>query len=217
MNEQSEGLSLALANLDEAEFNRLFQAELEGGGDPVEILERCRAGMELVGKKFEDKEYFLTDLIMAAELFKSATTALEPRLQALGVTESAGMIVFGTVKGDIHDIGKDIVVAMLRGAGFTVHDLGIDVAPDKFVSKVQETGAGMVGLTGLITMSWDSMKETVQAFGRAGLRDQVKILIGGGMVNENVLNYTGADAWGRDVRAAIELARQFAPPAKEVA
>lgn len=127
-----------------------------------------------------------------------------------------GTVVFGTVHGDIHDIGKDIVVAMLRGAGFTVHDLGVDVSPQAFVAKVKETGATIVGMTGLITISYDSMKDTIDALSAAGSRNHVKVMIGGGMVNEKVREYTGADAWGKDVVNAVALAHQFTQQMTEV-
>jgi methanogenic corrinoid protein MtbC1 len=209
MGKHDEEIIQALADLEEEQFYTKFEAALSAGEDPLALLETCRKGMEIVGKRFEDKEYFLTDLIMAAEMFKTASVQLEPQLSGLETEEPAGVLVFGTVEGDIHDIGKDIVVAMLRGAGFAVHDLGVDVPPQAFVDKVRETGATIVGLTGLITISYDSMKETVAALEAAGLRDQTKIMVGGGMVNDKVLEYTGADAWGKDVTAAVALARQF--------
>lgn len=209
MSDQNDKLIQALADLEEEEFLRLFEGALSENQDPVALLEDCRQGMEIVGKRFEDKEYFLTDLIMAAEMFKTATTQLEPKLTGNGTQVSAGTVVFGTVHGDIHDIGKDIVIAMLRGAGFTVHDLGVDTPPQNFVDKVMETGATVVGMTGLITISYDSMKETIEALEAAGLRDRVKVMIGGGMVNDKVQEFVGADAWGRDVISAIALARQF--------
>jgi methanogenic corrinoid protein MtbC1 len=209
MSKHDQELIQALADLEEEQFHSLFEAALSEGGDPLALLETCRKGMEVVGKRFEDKEYFLTDLIMAAEMFKTASAQMEPQLSGLETKEPAGAIVFGTVMGDIHDIGKDIVIAMLRGAGFTVYDLGVDVPPQAFVEKVQETGATIVGMTGLITLSYDGMKETVAALEAAGLRPQIKIMVGGGMVNDKVREYTGADAWGKDVTAAVALARQF--------
>jgi len=209
MSDQYKKLIQALADLEEDEFLRLFEEAMSEKRDPMVLLEKCRKGMEIVGKRFEEKEYFLTDLIMAAEMFKMATARLEPHLGGNGAQDSAGTIVFGTVHGDIHDIGKDIVVAMLRGAGFTVHDLGVDAPPQNFVDKVKETGATVVGMTGLITISYDSMKETIDALEAAGLRDQVKVMIGGGMVNERVKEFAGADAWGSDVTSAVALAKKF--------
>ena len=180
MSSQNDKLINALVDLEEDTFNSLFEDALAAGEDPLILLEKCRKGMEIVGKHFEDKEYFLTDLIMAAEIFKTASSQLEPKLIQTGKVESAGTVVFGTVHGDIHDIGKDIVVAMLRGAGFTVHDLGVDAPTQAFVDKVKETDATIVGMTGLITISYDSMKDTIDALAAAGLRERVKVMIGGG-------------------------------------
>jgi methanogenic corrinoid protein MtbC1 len=209
MSEYNGKLVQAMADLEEDQFHSLFETALSSGEDALALLETCRKGMDIVGKRYQEKDYFLTDLIMAAEMFKTAVAQLEPQLSGFETQEPAGTIVFGTVKGDIHDIGKDIVIAMLRGAGFTVHDMGVDVEPQAFVDKVRETGANIVGLTGLITMSYDGMKDTVTALEAAGLRSHIKIMVGGGMVNEKVLEYTGADAWGDDVTAAIALARKF--------
>jgi methanogenic corrinoid protein MtbC1 len=216
MTDQNDMLINALADLEEDTFNSLLETALAAGNDPLTLLEICRKGMEIVGKRFEDKEYFLVDLIMAAEIFKTASAQLEPGLVQSGKPESAGTIVFGTVHGDIHDIGKDIVVAMLRGAGFTVHDIGVDAPTQAFVDKVKETRATIVGMTGLITISYDTMKETIDALAAAGLRENVKVMIGGGMVNERVQEFTGADAWGKDAVRAVTLARQFSEQMTEV-
>lgn len=217
MSNQNDLLIKALVDLEEDNFYHLLDEAFAAGQSPLELIENCRKGMEIVGKRFEDKEYFLTDLIMAAEIFKTASSRIEPKLTQGGKAEkSLGVVVFGTVHGDIHDIGKNIVVAMLRGAGFTVHDLGIDVSPQAFVTKVKETGATMVGMTGLITISYDGMKDTIDALAAAGLRKQVKVMIGGGMVNEKVREYTGADAWGKDVVSAVALAHQFTGQKTEV-
>ncbi len=198
-----------IAELDEESTLRAVREELDKGTDPLEVLADLQKGMALVGERFEAGEYFLPDLIMSGEIFKGAVALIEPLLSGREA-KSKGTIVMGTVKGDVHDIGKNIVITMLRCNGYEVHDLGVDQPPRAFVEKARETGAPLVGLSGLLTIAFDSMKETVQAFADAGLRDRVKIIIGGGPVNQTVVEYTGADAWGRDPGEALRLAERFA-------
>jgi 5-methyltetrahydrofolate--homocysteine methyltransferase len=197
-----------LADLEENETLDLVKKELEAGTDPIEILEACHKGMMLVGERFEKGEYFLPGLIMAGEIFNELSEILNP---ALGGSKAGtkGTVVCGTVRGDVHDIGKDIVVAILRGSGYEVHDLGADVKPEQFVTKLRETGAAVLGMSGLITTAYDSMKDTVEALVNAGLRDQVKVMIGGGVMDERVRAYTGADAYGNDPTEAVKLCQQF--------
>lgn len=209
-------LTLAMADLDEMQVQDLVKTGLAAGTSPNQLLDACREGMTLIGKRFETGEYFLSDLIMAGEIFKTAAAELTAHGGSSGPTK--GKVVLGTVKGDIHDIGKDIVVTMLRGANYEVTDLGVDVPPAKFVEAVQETGATVVGMSGLLTISFDPMKETVAALKAAGL--PVKTMIGGGPVSESVREYVGADALGLDAQAAVSLVEQWAaqePLAKEVA
>lgn len=201
-------LSSALVELEEQQVATLVSQQLAAGVPPPTILDEMRRGMSEIGERFAAGTYFLTDLIMSAEIFRKAMVEIEPRLTG----ESGGKwgdVVFATVKGDIHDIGKNIVVAMLRGAGFRVHDLGVDVPPERIVEKLKETGAPLLGLSGLITTAFDSMKDTVEALARDGLRGRVKVVIGGGLVNEEVRVYSGADAWGKDVNEAVALCRKF--------
>ncbi len=205
-------LALAMADLDEGKVQGLVQKGLAEGVSPNQLLEECREGMTLIGKRFESGEYFLSDLILASEIFKTAAASLAEQGAAAG--PSKGTIVIGTVKGDIHDIGKDIVATMLRGAGYTVEDLGVDVPAEKFVECVQATGAQVVGLSGLLTISFEPMKETVAALKAAGL--PVKVMIGGGMSNDSVREFVGADALGLDANAAVTLAGRWLP-VKEVA
>jgi methanogenic corrinoid protein MtbC1 len=203
-----ETLMQKLADLDEEGTLALAKAELEAGTDPLQLFEACRQGMVLVGERYEDGEYYVSDLMMAAEIFKQVAAILEPQMVGT-VAETKGAVVIGTVQGDIHDIGKDLVVGMLRAGGFEVHDLGVDVAPAAFVDKVQETGAKVLALSGLLTIAFDAMKETVAAVAGAGLRPGVKIMVGGGPVDETVCKYTGADAWGQSAQAAVSLATQW--------
>lgn len=197
-----------LVDLNEIETLDLVRKELQAGTDPMAILEVCRKGMVLVGERFDKGEYFLPELIMAGEIFNETFELLRSELKNSNY-ETKGTIVFGTVKGDVHDIGKDIVVVILRGVGYEVHDLGVDVAPEQFVKKIRETGAGILGLSGLVTTAYDSMKETVEALVNAGLRDQVKIMIGGGVMNESVKAHTGADAFGNDPTDALDFCQKF--------
>jgi methanogenic corrinoid protein MtbC1 len=197
-----------LADLEEEAFLNLLRQELDGGADPMAILEDSRTGMVLVGKRFEENTYFISDLMMAGELFKQATNLLEPKMQLSG-DASRGKVVVGTVKGDIHDIGKDLVVGMLKAGNYDVHDLGVDVPPEKFIDVLKETKARVLGLSALLTTAFESMKDTVDAIKGAGIRSEVRIMIGGGPVNQEVVEYSGADDWGADAQEAVTLCNRF--------
>jgi methanogenic corrinoid protein MtbC1 len=160
--------------------------------------------MALVGKRYEENEYYVSDLIMAGEIFKQATALVGTKFDD-SASEKRGKVVVGTVKGDIHDIGKDLVVSLLKANGYEVIDLGVDVPAAKYVEAVQSSGAPVVGLSGLLTISFDAMKDTVDALAAAGLRPGVKVMIGGGPVTEQVCAYAGADAVGADAQAAVSL------------
>lgn len=204
----TDSIASLIVALEEERTLSSVRAALESGTEPLELVEQLREGMSEVGSRFESKQYFLSELVMSAEIFREAMVIIEPRLAA-GAGPSRGCVVIGTVKGDIHDIGKNIVASLLRCEGYEVHDLGVDVAPAAFVQKLEETGTGLLALSGLLTLAFDSMKETVAYVRDAGLRDRVKIIIGGGPVNEQVLEYAGADAWGRDVAEAVRLAERY--------
>ncbi len=197
-----------LAELNEEEVARLVKERLDAGEDPVAILDDCRRGMDIVGERYKAGDYFLSELIVSGEIFKDSMKLIEPHLKT-DTTASATKIVLGTVKGDIHNIGKDIVAVLLKGAGFEVYDLGIDVKTSDFVDKLKETGAPILGMSGLLTPSFDSMKETIEAVKEAGLRDKVKIVIGGGVVTELVQRHTGADAFTDDAMDGVEICRRF--------
>lgn len=198
-----------LADLQEEEALKIVKDRLSVGEDPLKILEDARKGMEIVGSRFASSDYFIPDLVYSGEILKEVTELVKPKLSKAAESKKLGKIVFGTVAGDIHDIGKDIVVFMLDVNGFEVHDLGVDVPVQKFVDKIKETSAPIVGLSGFLTLAFDSMKETVEAIKAAGLRDKVSIMIGGGQITEEVKKYTGADAYGKDAMAGVSLAKKW--------
>ena len=204
----TEALINAISNLDEEQVTQLVQEQLDSGSEPQAILADCRDGMADVGKRYEAGEYYVSELIMAGELFKQANALLAPHFAA-GGGATKGKVVIATVKGDIHDIGKDIVVGMLKATGYEVLDLGVDVPVEKIVAAVKESGAKVVGLSGLITLSFDSMKATIAALEAAGLRKDVKVMVGGGSLTEMVREYVGADALGADAQSAVQLCNQW--------
>jgi 5-methyltetrahydrofolate--homocysteine methyltransferase len=181
---------------------------LDAGVSPAEILGSCKDAMDVIGQRFEDGEAFIPELMMAGEMMTAITEILKPRMAEEAAAEKLGKVVMGTVQGDIHDIAKDIVCFMLDLNGFEVTDLGVDVPPAKFVETAKETGAKIVGLSGFLTLAYDPMKETVAAFKESGL--DVKVMIGGGQVDENIRQYTGADAYGKDAMAAVAIAKEWA-------
>ena len=182
---------------------------LAGGTDPLDIIAESSGAMQVIGRRFADGEAFIPELIMGGEIMKSISQEVLPEGSGSDAATSKGTVVIGTVHGDIHDIGKDIVVLMLGMGGYTVHDLGIDVPVEDFVAAVREHDADVVGLSGLLTLAFDAMKSTVDGIAAAGLRDKVKIMIGGAAVDDHVRAYTGADGWGDDVSRAVELADQW--------
>ncbi len=204
----AENIASLIVDLEEEKTLAAVRMALDGGVEPLALVEELREGMSEVGRRFEEKEYYLSELIMSAEIFKQAIELIEAKLGG-ATSASKGSVVVGTVKGDIHDIGKNIVASLLRCDGFAVHDLGVDVSPEAFVSKLRETGAKLLALSGLLTMAFDAMKETIEAVSGAALRDSVKIIIGGGPVNESVVEFTGADAYGKDAGEAVRLASRF--------
>ncbi|MBN1625134.1 MAG: cobalamin-dependent protein [Deltaproteobacteria bacterium] len=203
-------LAELLSDLKEQEALDLVRKQLDEGVDPMKILASAREGMQVVGERFGNQQYFIPDLIYSGEILKGIAQLVEPYIKDSGVeTQKLGKVIIGTVAGDIHDIGKDLVVFMLDISGFEVYDLGIDVPIQNFVDKIKETGATVVGLSGFLTLAFDAMKETVEAIKAAGLRDNLKIMIGGGQIDDEVKKYTGADAYGRDAMAAVDLAKKW--------
>jgi len=203
----SDRLIDAIANMEEKEALALVEQELNSGVPPLEVLDRCRQAMDIIGKRFEKGEYFVTELLMGGEILQQIAALVKPHIGEITQQNKLGKIVFGTVAGDIHDLGKDIVEFMLDINGFEVFDLGVDVAPARFVEAIKEHKPQVVGLSCLITVAFESMKQTVEAIKEAGLRDSVKIMIGGGTTDEQVKTYAGADAYGKDAVAAVNLAK----------
>ena len=177
--------------------------------ETLRILDDASRAMETVGKRFSSGEYFIPDMVYSGEILKSINELVKPKLAKGGAARKGGKVIVGTVAGDIHDIGKDIVVFMLDVSGFEVYDLGVDVPAKKFVEKIKESGAPIVGLSGFLTLAYDAMKQTVQAIKDAGLRDKVKIMIGGGQITDEITKFTGADAYGKDAVAGVTLARKW--------
>ena len=202
-------LSKALADLKEDEALAIVREKLNAGADPLGILNDARRGMETVGTRFSKSEYFIPDLVYSGEILKKINDMVKPKLSKEGEVKRGGKVIIGTVAGDIHDIGKDIVVFMLDVSGFQVYDLGVDVPVQKFVDKIKETGAPIVGLSGFLTLAYDAMKQTIEAVKAAGLRDKTKIMIGGGQITDDIVKYTGADAFGKDAVAGVTLARKW--------
>jgi 5-methyltetrahydrofolate--homocysteine methyltransferase len=207
----SQQLIEAITEMREEDALQLTKELLDNGASPSDILVACKDAMDVIGKRFENGEAFIPELMLAGEMMTAITGVLKPRMAGETSGEKLGKIVLGTVQGDIHDIAKDIVGFMLDLNGFEVTDLGVDVAPEKFVEAVKQTGARIVGLSGFLTLAFDPMKDTVAALKAAGLND-VKIMIGGGQVDENIRQYTGADAYGKDAMAAVALAKEWAKP-----
>jgi len=199
----------AMVNMKEKEAIGMAKDLIDGGQGPMNILDACKEAMEIVGSRFEKGEFFLPELVMAGEMLRQISEFVKPKLKGKEKTERLGRVIIGTVEGDIHDIGKDIVVFMLDVNGFEVLDLGIDVPVQKFVDSIKDFQPSVVGLSGFLTLAFDSMKSTVDAITEAGLRDKVRIMIGGGQIDEEVRKYSGADAYGTDAMDAVKLAKQW--------
>ena len=198
-----------LSDLKEPEALAFVENSLAEGADPMGLLGQAKEAMSIVGQRFATEEYFLPDLVFSGEILRGIVNMLEPHLKKDKDEKRLGKVIIGTVAGDIHDIGKDIVVFMLDVNGFEVVDLGIDVPVQKFVDTIKETGSTVVGLSGFLTLAFQSMKDTVDAIKEAGLRDQAKVMIGGGQIDEQVRGFTGADAYGKDAMEAVQLARKW--------
>jgi methanogenic corrinoid protein MtbC1 len=196
--------------LNENKVVEMVKQKLQNNEDPLKILDDVKKAMKIIGEKFSNKEYFLPDLIMSGEILKQIFDSISPNLKESQISkEKKGKVLLGTVFGDIHDIGKDIVKFMLDVNGFEVLDLGVDVPSDKFIESIKEFKPKILALSGFLTLAYDSMKEIIGKLEEAGLRDKVKIMIGGGTVDRRTVDYVGADAYGQSAVDAVNIATKW--------
>lgn len=206
-NQTDQDLVHLLADLEEESVLEIVRQRIQDGKDLMQILEECNAGMQIVGTRYEQGEYYIAGLIMSGEIFREVVEMIQPLLVKNTDRKSSGRILVGTVSGDIHDIGKNMLGMLLSCYGFTVIDLGVDVPPAEFAAKAMESKPDIVGLSGLITASFEKMKETIQILREESAKNHLSfpILVGGGMIDEQVCQYVGADYWSRDAMAGVRL------------
>jgi methanogenic corrinoid protein MtbC1 len=212
MTDEEKQLVEWLADMNEEDAIALSNKMLlEDKKDPMRVLDLCRAAMDIVGKRFEEGEYFLPELVLAGEMLDNIGAVAKPLIKQGegGEAKKLGRVLIGTVHGDLHDIGKNIVSFMLDINGFEVKDIGIDVPVKTFIDEINEFKPDVVGLSGFLTLAFDSMKETISAFDTAGMREKFKVMIGGGQIDETVRAYTGADAFGVNAVEAVNLCRNW--------
>ena len=199
----------AMANMKEAEALKIVDDLLAKGEDPQKILDLSSEAMKVVGERYQEGTYFLPELIMSGEMLRKIGDILKPKLaEKTDQQKKLGVVVLGTVRGDIHDIGKDIVGFMLDVNGFEVIDLGIDQPEEAFVEAVKNSKPQVLALSGFLSVAFDSMKSTIEQVEKAGLREGLKVIIGGGQMDDTVRKYTGADAYGDDAMAAVAFAKE---------
>lgn len=204
-----EELAKAITGLEEEKAVGLVEKALESGKAPLEVLAVCQDGMSAVGEMFEKNQYYLSELIYSGAIFKRLSDLITLAMKGAAPAQTRGSVVIGTIAGDVHDLGKNIVVMLLKGAGYDVHDLGVDVPPERFIEEVKKTGAGVVGISALLTTSFPGMKEVVDILGKEGLRDSVRIMIGGGVVDERSRDFVGADFQSRNGYSAVNYCNEF--------
>ncbi len=212
MTEQEQQLVSWLADMREDDAVPLATAMLlEQRVDPLHVLNLCRAAMEIVSKRFEQGEYFLPELVLSGEMLDRIGAIAKPLIKDLpqDAARKAGKVLIGTVHGDLHDIGKNIVTFMLDINGFEVKDIGIDVPVKVFIDEINAYQPNVVGLSGFLTLAFESMKETIEAIAQAGLREKLRIMIGGGQIDETIRAYTGADAFGSNAVEAVALCTKW--------
>ena len=205
-----EDLSQAVIQGDAELATKLTREALDQGIPARKIYQEALIpGMEVVGKKMQSGEYYIPEVLLSADVMKAATDIIKPSLAKSGAPKAAGKVVVGTVSGDLHDIGKNLVIIMLEGAGFEVHDIGVDNSPDKFVAAVEELNPDIVGLSALLSVTMLNMKGVIQALDQAGFKKRVKVMIGGAVTSQDFANEIGADGYARDAGGAVDLARQL--------
>ena len=202
-------IAAALIDGENEEVDQLTRQALDGGIEALEVMDDgLIAGMGIVGIKFRDNFIFVPEVLSCARAMKAGMAHIEPILSAAGV-EPIGTVIMGTVKGDLHDIGKNLCIMMLRGSGFVVIDLGVDTSADEFIDAVEEHGAPLMGMSALLTTTMPNMGRTIEAFIDADLRDDVRIMVGGAPVTEEFADDMGADGYGKDALACVALAKQL--------
>ena len=210
-NKSDQDLVHLLADLEEETVLEIVRERIQTGDNLMQILEDCNEGMQIVGKRYEQGEYYIAGLIMSGEIFREVVEMVQPLLVRNSDKESSGCIMVGTVSGDIHDIGKNMLGMLLNCYGFTVIDLGVDVPPVEFSAKAVESKPDIVGLSGLITASFEMMRETVLMLRQEAEKHKLTfpILIGGGMIDDQVCQYVGADYWLKDAMAGVRLCQSL--------
>lgn len=200
----AEDLSMAIVNLKRDEAWDEIKSRAEAGEDPLKIVDECRKGLMIVGERYNKGEFFLAELVLSGQIFKQAFEILRPYLRKAAPEKETGTVLMATLKGDVHDLGKDIVATLLESQGFKVHNLGVDVPVQIFVDKVKEVRPDFVGLSVLITTIFDTMKTAVKQLETEDLRDSLKLLIGGAVVTPELQKYVGADFHTTDAMAGVD-------------
>ena len=205
----ADDLVALIYELKQKEAIEMAERRLQSGENPLKILDDGKKAMQIVGRRFSEGTYFIPDLVFSGKILERIAELVKPGLAQTAHNAEQGKIVLGTVAGDLHDIGKNLVTFMLDVNGFAVYDLGIDVKPQIFVDKIREVKPQIVGMSGFLTSVYQAMKDTVDAIAAAGLRNEVKIMIGGGVMDEEIRKFAGADAYGQDAMAAVNLAKDW--------
>ncbi len=199
----------SLADLDESYVLRTVRRRLNAGQDPMVIVRDCEQAMNLVGKRYEKQEYYLSGLIMAGEIFREVMSMVRPLMEERLTGTVSARILLGTVQGDIHTIGKGIVAHALRCNGFTVEDLGVDVPPQRFVESARANRSDILGLSGLVTVAYDSMKETIRLFKEQRENSSIPVIIGGSLLNQKLCDFIGADFWTKDAMEGVRICQSI--------